>query len=119
MFTAGPSRSRASTRRCFRSYKVTLFDGRTIEASSEHLFPVRPLTSTSGVYSNLILQDVMDIGVQDDEGNYPWALPLSQPVEHLPRSLPVDAYLLGMVLKPGWMAKLSRRPTSLRTSSTI
>lgn len=85
-------------------YRVEFADGGSTECTPDHLWTVsNGYDRKRGVTRSLTLAELMDAGIQYDSGAYKWAVPLVDPVEfdQAAEPLPVDPYLLGLLLGDG------------------
>lgn len=88
------------------TYRVTFSDGVSVVTDASHLWAVqRPLRKLRGDTSFVVRStgEMLEEGVRDGSGNARWHVPtLTAPVEYAPvGDLPVDPYLLGVVLGDG------------------
>lgn len=83
-------------------YRVTFNDGATVECCDEHLWAV----ATSGRLAKGLGWQVRPLSelrqaVLDGQGKRQWRIPMVAAVEHPAQDLPVDPYLLGVLLGGG------------------
>lgn len=86
-------------------YKVYFKSGKVAECCNEHLWsyysnkndknPNRLITKT--------LQEIIDNpkGLRDKDGAYRWSVPVCEPVRFPTKNLPVDPYVMGLILGDG------------------
>jgi len=93
-------------------YRVTFSDGASTECCDEHLWNVMSpqlKNQSKGGYERWqtkSLRQIMDEGLRDRWGNLKNFIPMVEPVEFTPeRDLPVDPYLLGLLLGDGYLGK--------------
>jgi phosphate starvation-inducible PhoH-like protein len=83
-------------------YRVTFSDGSSVECSEDHLWQVRSTNhrfrGQPGVV--LALKEFMH-DLRMPNGNHRWYIPMVQPIEFGAQTLPVDPYLLGVLLGDG------------------
>lgn len=87
-------------------YEVTFSDGATVECCKEHLWNVQSpqLKRQTGNFTTKTLGEIMEDGVRDSAGNRDKFIPMVEPVEFEPKGeLPVDPYLLGVLLGDGYL----------------
>lgn len=84
-------------------YRVTFADGSTVECTEDHLWSVQSYYDRRrGVLRTMPLRDIVAGGLQYRSGPSKWAVPFVDPVEFDdPGHLPVDPYLLGLLLGDG------------------
>lgn len=81
-------------------YRVTFQDGAQTECTADHLWAVRK-GSRKGLETRT-LQEMMDLGLRMPSGPHKWAVPRVAPVQYRPSGdLPIDPYLLGVLLGDG------------------
>ena len=91
-------------------YRVTFTDGRSILADPEHLWSVHsPVQKKRGRPGKVLTtQQLLDGGLRDGAGNLRWYIPMCEPVQfEPPAALPVDPYLLGVLLGDGGLSSSS------------
>jgi superfamily II DNA or RNA helicase len=83
-------------------FRVTFTDGSTAECCAEHLWAVRsPVQKYRGQdYQVKELQQLRH-DLHDQHGNTKWFVPLVEPVAFTAQPVPVDPYLLGLLLGDG------------------
>lgn len=83
-------------------YRVTFTDGSDVECSLGHTWTVREAGHKDRPWRPLPLSRLLDAGLRTGKGHPRWAVPLPEPVEYEPGpALPVDPYLLGLLLGDG------------------
>lgn len=87
-------------------YKLTFGDGRTVEADADHLWKVhngryRRHDSGFGGTNPWSVMDTMAVKKLVDEGKYRISVPLCLPEDGPEIDLPVDPYMLGLLLGDG------------------
>lgn len=84
-------------------YRVLFSDGSSTRCTEEHLWEVAtPQQRYHGYPSKVLtLREMMDAGLEDRHGNRKWFLPLVEPVAFPTQDLPLDPYLLGVLLGDG------------------
>ena len=83
-------------------FRVTFTDGSTAECCAEHLWAVQsPVQKYRGqAYQVKALQE-LSTDLHDRHGNTKWFVPMIKPVELAAQSVPVDPYLMGLLLGDG------------------
>lgn len=87
-------------------FRVTFSDGSTVKCCDEHLWQVdSPLCERRGVPPRVLeLREIRE-RLHDGAGNPRHVIPLVEPVEFVePATLPLDPYVLGMLLGDGSLA---------------
>lgn len=85
-------------------YRVEFEDGSAAECTLGHLWTVsNAYDRQNGVTRDMTLHQLLEDGLAYPSGTSKWAVPLVEPVEYEPRQepLPVDPYLLGILLGDG------------------
>ena len=80
-------------------YKVTLVDGRTIEASDNHIWLVYKGTSKTPV--EYTTKQMMGCGLLTKYGQHKFFIPEHNGVEFPHKALPIDPYTMGLILSEG------------------
>ena len=98
--------------------EVEVTDGATIVCDEDHLWTVRTkYDRTDGIpWRTAPLRDLIAAGITDRQGGARWELPSVEPVEHPPTGfpfhpnvgLPLDPYLLGVLLGDGGLSTRGR-----------
>ena len=89
-------------------YRVTFWDGRTLDVSDNHLWAVYPYNERGGyhgptIYSTQTLMRKGLMGTLDSGQRFmKYAVPMNQPVQWSTADLPVDPYALGVLIANGW-----------------
>lgn len=104
--------------------KVTFSDGTWVRCSWDHLWQVQHARNdgphrypeTNGRWRLMTTREIMDAGLVDGAGNRNWRIPMVRPVEFEEKQLPVDPYLLGVLLGDGGLSHSAIRIT---TDATI
>jgi len=88
-------------------FRVTMSDGSSTECCNEHLWTVRTgNTRRFGAgWRTLPLEKIVAIGLMRQKGSTGrrWSIPMTEPVQYSEKKLPVDPYLLGVLLGDGSM----------------
>lgn len=88
-------------------YRVTFSDGSFTDCTADHLWDVRsPLRKWKGRprYVKPLSQIMQEPLMHPTTGNYQVFIPMTAPVEFLKRNLPLDPYLLGLLLGDGHLS---------------
>lgn len=80
-------------------YKITLEDGRVIEASDNHIWTVYKGTSKSLV--EMTTMQMLNSGVKNKWNQSKFFIPEHNGVEYSSKSLPIDPYTMGLILSEG------------------
>lgn len=86
-------------------FRVEVTDGAVVICDAEHLWTVRTKHDKNDCYPwrTWTLREMMRLGINSNGGNR-WELPMVEPVEFTERDLPLDPYLLGVILGDGCLA---------------
>ena len=85
-----------------RVYKVTFNDGSSTRCGPDHLWTVTsPTQRRRDIWQTLTTEQLLDGGLRDGAGNRRWHIPVVEPVEHPTQELPIDPYLLGVIMGDG------------------
>lgn len=80
-------------------YRVTFNDGSSAEATGDHLWSVATCASLAeGCQWQTRTTDELRASLLNGDSEHPWLIPVTAPVEHPVADLPVDPYLLGVLL---------------------
>lgn len=83
------------------SYRVTFNDGSTVDCSEDHLWTVRTRTPEyRRPWRTLTLREIMDRGLEVRKG-LKFKIPAVAPIEFEEKELPIDPYVLGVILGDG------------------
>ena len=111
-------------------YKVNFGDGTSTRCCGDHLWTVttRPIRKANGRSSDekrrmpysvtLPISEMADnvlVNRTDDQKEYQYQIPITQPVEFTKSELPIDPYLLGALLGDGSLANINK--TSITITS--
>ena len=80
-------------------YKVTLVDGRIIEASDNHIWSV--YKGTSKTLTEITTIDMLNSGVKTKWNQSRFFIPEHNGVEYKTANLPIDPYVMGLILSEG------------------
>lgn len=80
-------------------YKITLIDGRTVEASSDHIWAV--YVGTSRQLSNLTTKQLLEMGLKNKYNQNKFFIPENNGVEYPDTDLLIDPYTMGIILSEG------------------
>lgn len=92
-------------------YRVTFSDRYSVECDEEHLWAVEQHSKERQVMTT---KELLEIGVSKGSGkkkDYRFAVPLVSPVEYTDKSLPIDPYVLGVLLGDGGLSSNMVRVT--------
>ncbi len=86
-------------------FRVTFTDDSSVVCSGDHLWNVRTTTRKfrGQPYETLELNEILDRGLQFENGNNKHYIPMVAPVEYTEQPLEVDPYLMGYLLGNGCM----------------
>lgn len=87
-------------------YKVTLNDGREIEASSNHIWLVNKLNEKD--YKEVTTLEMFKSGVINKFGQSKYFIPNHNGVEYQYKEVPIDPYTLGLLIAEGAFTKFQR-----------
>lgn len=80
-------------------YKITLIDGRVIEASDNHIWLV--YKGTSKIPTEVTTKQMFDIGVLNKHGQHNFFIPEHRGVEYPTKNLSIEPYTMGLILSEG------------------
>lgn len=80
-------------------YNITLSDGRTVQASDNHIWLVYKGTSKTPI--ELTTKQMLDIGIKNKHNQHVFFIPQNNGVEYNTKQLPIDPYTMGLVLAEG------------------
>jgi hypothetical protein len=81
-------------------YRVRFHDGASVEADAEHLWMVaksREMSNGAG-FKTMNTKELLDVGLRDSDGKRRWRIPVVAPVQHPHADLPLDPYMLGLLI---------------------
>lgn len=82
-------------------YRVMFSDGSSAECCMDHLWTIESPNNFKG-RKTLSLKEILDYGLYTESGKKKIRIPISKPVEFLQKkSLPIDAYMMGLLLGDG------------------
>jgi hypothetical protein len=88
-------------------YKITLDDGRTVEASSNHIWSVYKMPNRYNLV-NVTTKDLYEQGLKNKYNQKKFFLPDSGLVEYPHRDVPIDPYTLGLLIAEGALTKFKK-----------
>lgn len=90
-------------RSCFR---VTMNDGSHTYCGADHLWQVQTNADhRAKKWRVMTTREIIDSGLRDGAGNLKFRIPMVAPVEFETKELPMDPYLLGVILSDGHITK--------------
>lgn len=98
-------------------YKVTLEDGREIEASDNHIWLVYESTSLKKQILTTT-KKMMEKGVIDKYNRHRFFIPNAGAINYAKQETPIDAYTLGLLLAEGCFANKLCRKENMQISSS-
>lgn len=94
-------------------YKVTLADGRQVQASGGHIWEVIRLNRPNKRFL-FTTKQMLDLGVINKHGQKNFSIPESGAVEYESKEVPIDAYTMGLLIAEGAFTKFSKNKQSHR-----
>jgi len=90
-------------------YEITFNDGVTARSCDEHLWDVNTYIRNwrGNPFMTKTLKEIMDEGLQFENGNNKWYIPIVKPIEFEERELKIDPYILGCLLGDGSLTVLN------------
>lgn len=89
------------------SYLVLFSDGTTAECGLDHLWSVTQRNKKTGEYDlrTISLREMIGSGITKDgqKKSYPWKIPLCEPVEFEQQPVPIDPYVMGVLIGDGYL----------------
>ena len=94
-----------------QSYRVSFRDGSSVECDLNHLWTVwtSKTRNTTGNTFTLSLGEIISRGLRFSAGDCKFCIPLCAPIEYERKDLPIDPYLLGLLIGDG--TNLGKYPT--------
>lgn len=90
-------------------YRVSFIDGSSAECSAGHRWTVRKTGQARRGWRTMTLEQLIAAGFRSGSRPPTWMVPLTDPVEYTPvSSLPLDPYLLGLLLGDGTLCGVPR-----------
>lgn len=87
-------------------WRVTFSDGSSVRCDPEHLWQVQTIKQRqTGRWQTLSTQELAAMGLTNSQGRPNFYIPMVAPVEHTEPELPVEPYLLGVMLGNAEFAK--------------
>lgn len=83
------------------TYKVTFRDKTFTKVCGEHLWKVKPISTSKGRFKVLSTKELLESGLKNNAGNMKFKIPLCNPVQYQSKHLPIDPYILGLMLGDG------------------
>lgn len=99
-------------------YKITLGDGRVVEASSNHKWVVNK-SNKSNERIELSTIDMVNAGVVNKYNQHRFFIPESNAVEYKSQDVPIDAYTLGLLIAEGAFTKFKEYKTRMRNRKVL
>lgn len=96
-------------------YKITLSDGRTIEASDNHRWVV--YKGTSNKLIELTTKQLMENGLINKHKQHKFFIPEHNGVDYARKELPIDPYTMGLILAEGSIRGSHCTKNSIQISS--
>lgn len=99
-------------------YKITLADGRTVEASSHHIWSVYTLTNRNTLQL-FTTEEMLQKGVINKHGQKNFFLPDAGCVDYPKTEFPIDPYTLGLLISEGALTKFTLNKKRNRTRTCV
>lgn len=89
-------------------YEITFKDGTKTRSSKTHLWDVitRTRKNHGRGFKTMTLEEIMEHPIKTKKG-YEFSIPVTSPVEYAGKELPIDPYLLGVMIGDGCMTSLN------------
>ena len=100
-------------------YKITLADGRTIEASDNHIWNVHQLNYHVHDTINVTTKEMIEFGVKNKFGQNSFFIPNGGSVEYAHQEIPIDPYTFGLLLAEGAFTKFKKEKIYNRSKNFI
>lgn len=99
-----------------RLYEAVFIDGTHVPCNDEHIWPVRgrPAHYKDGSYQNMTLRELMDAGIHREQARgdgsvvNSWYIPVNEPLHREEAQLPLDPYVLGVLIGDGCLTDTVR-----------
>lgn len=97
-------------------YEAVFSDGTHVPCNDEHIWSVRGRWThyKDGPYQNMTLRELMDAGIHRDQGRGDgsvvnnWFIPVNEPLHRDEAQLPLDPYVLGVLIGDGCLTDTVR-----------
>lgn len=97
-------------------YEAVFSDGTHVPCNDEHIWSVRSRSDhyKDGSYQNMTLRELMDAGIHRDQGRGDgsvlnnWFIPVNEPLHRDEVQLPLDPYVLGVLIGDGCLTDTVR-----------
>lgn len=97
-------------------YEAVFSDGTHVPCNDEHIWSVRSRYAhyKDGPYQNMTLRELMDAGIHRDQGRGDgsvvnnWFIPVNEPLHREEVQLPLDPYVLGVLIGDGCLTDTVR-----------
>lgn len=97
-------------------YEAVFSDGTHVPCNDEHIWSVRGRWThyKDGPYQNMTLRELMDAGIHHDQGRGDgsvvnnWFIPVNEPLHREEVQLPLDPYVLGVLIGDGCLTDTVR-----------
>lgn len=97
-------------------YEAVFSDGTHVPCNDEHIWSVRSRYThyKDGPYQNMTLRELMDAGIHRDQGRGDgsvvnnWFIPVNEPLHREEVQLPLDPYVLGVLIGDGCLTDTVR-----------
>ena len=86
-------------------YKVTLADGRVVEASDNHIWNVYQLNKHVTNTINLTTKQMLEFGIKNKHNQNNFFIPNGGSIEYNHQEVPIDPYTMGLLLAEGAFTK--------------
>lgn len=97
-------------------YEIEFKDGSVARSTGDHLWKAKHCRDSEfGVYS---LSQILARGLRD-RSTHAWEVPVVEPMDLEEIDLPVDPYLLGLLLGDGWLGSSNQGPTLVTVDAEL
>ena len=99
-------------------YKVTFADGRSVEASSNHIWSVYEYPKRYNLV-NRTTEQMFNSGVINKYGQKKYFVPEANAVEYSHKDVPIDPYTLGLLIAEGALTKFKKQNLKNKKRRTV
>lgn len=99
-------------------YKVTLKDGRSVEASKNHIWHVSTIGSENKC-QNITTIEMFNTGVKNKYGQHKYFIPKQGSAKFPHKEVPIDPYTLGLLIAEGAFTKFPKEKKTKRKRRTV
>lgn len=88
------------------TFKINFTDNTSIECCKDHLWAVRNRNIN---YEVLTLEQLIGLGFNEADGTCRWQIPLAEPISFSRKNVPIEPYMMGVLLAAGVLSLTTPR----------